>query len=135
MIRVSDDIAIPNREVKEQFVRSYGSGSQNPRKEATAVALRFDIGASSIPHDVKGRLIALAGRHVTSKGVLMIVSRASRSQAENRTTAHARLLALLQRAARAPKERQPTPPVPETRLADKRRRSAAKALRQRTPAR
>ncbi len=118
-----------NREVKERFVRAYGSGGQNPRKAATAVALRFDLGASSLPPDVKSRLIALAGRHVTSKGVLLIVSRANRSQAQNRTTAHARLAALLQRAAREPKERRPTLPERETRLASKSRRSAAKASR------
>jgi ribosome-associated protein len=132
MILVSDDIALPNRDVKERFVRSYGAGGQNPRKEATAVALRFDIGASSLPSDVKDRLIALAGRHVTSNGVLMLVSRASRSQAQNRATAHARLVALLRRAAGVPKERRPMPPDRETRLASKRRRSATKALRRRT---
>jgi ribosome-associated protein len=135
MIRVSDDIALPNREVKERFVRSYGSGGRNPRKEATAVVLRFDIGASSLPPDVKDRLLALAGRHVTSNGVLMLVSRASRSQARNRATAHARLVALLRRAARMPKERRPTSLERETRLASKRRRSAAAASRKRTPAR
>ena len=134
MIRISEDIRLPDREIREQFVRSYGAGGQNTRKEATAVALRFDITASSLPTDIKKRLTRLAGRHVTAEGVLVLVSRAHRSQVQNRTTAHARLVALLQRAARQPKERRPTPPVQETRLLAKRRRGAIKASRRRTVA-
>lgn len=135
MIQINEHIAIPDREITEEFVRSYGSGGQNPRKEATAVSLRFDVNASSLPADVKERLIVLAGRHLTSKGVLVLVSRAHRSQVQNRTAAHARLVALLQRAAREPKERRPTPPVQETRLLAKRQRGAIKASRRRTEAR
>jgi ribosome-associated protein len=108
MIRVGETIAMNDREVEERFVRAMGPSGQNARREATAVELRLDIAASSLPPDVKDRLVALAGRAVTSDGVLVIVGRARRSQPENRVAARARLLALLQRAARAPKQRQPT---------------------------
>jgi ribosome-associated protein len=128
---------VPNKllnasEVEERFVRAIGPGGQNARREATAVELRFDIAASSLPADVKARLLALAGRQVTNGGVLVVVSRASRSQADNREAACARLIALVDRAAVAPKERRPTKPrrpVREERLASKRIRGSLKQAR------
>jgi ribosome-associated protein len=109
-----------------------GPGGQNPRKEETAVELRFDIARSSLPTDVKTRLSSLAGRAVTHDGVLVIMSRVHRSQAENRHAAHARLTALLERAAKPPKQRRPTKPprsVREERLASKKQRGVVKASR------
>ena len=132
MIRITKDIALENREIEERFVRASGPGGQNVNKEATAVELRLNIGASSLPPDVKDRLIALAGRGVTTGGVLVVVSRGDRSQARNRDTARARLIALLQRAAKPPKKRRPTKPgamVRETRLASKKLRGAVKESR------
>jgi ribosome-associated protein len=132
MIRLTEGLVLDDREIDERFVRASGPGGQNLNKEETAVELRFDISASSLPPDVKGRLIALAGRGVTTDGVLVVVSRVHRSQARNREAARARLIALLQRAARPPKRRKPTKPGPalrETRLASKRLRSAVKASR------
>jgi ribosome-associated protein len=132
MIRISNDIVIEDAEIAERFVRASGPGGQNLRNEATAVELTMDIGASSLPPDVKGRLITLAGRGVTSRGVLVVVSRAHASQARNRDAARARLLALLQRAATRPKKRTPTKPdtsARESRLASKRARGAVKAAR------
>ena len=132
MIQVTDTIGLDNREIKERFVRATGPGGQNVNKEATAVELRVDIGRSSLPPDVKKRLIALAGRHVTTDGVLVIVSRALRSQAQNRDAAHARLVALLKRAAKPPAKRKATKPgraVREERLLSKHRQSATKRSR------
>jgi ribosome-associated protein len=132
MIRVTETIVLPDREVTERFVRASGPGGQNVNKEATAVELRVDIRKSSLPPDVKDRLIALAGRHVTTDSVLMVVSRASRSQAQNREAAYARLVALVKRAAKAPKKRTPTTPrttVRERRLVAKQRHSAVKRSR------
>jgi ribosome-associated protein len=132
MIRINSDIVLEDGEIKERFVRASGPGGQNLRKEATAVELTMDVGASSLPPDVKDRLMALGGRRITSRGVLAVVSRAHRSQARNRESARARFLALLQRAARPPKKRTPTRPAGsarETRLASKRLRSAVKASR------
>jgi len=134
VLRVSESIALDDSEVEERFVRAMGPGGQNVRKEETAVELRFDIGASSLPPDVKARLVALAGRTVTSDGILVVVSRVHRSQADNREAARARLIAVLQRAAKPPRKRRPTKPrkaVREERLASKKRRGVVKQSRRR----
>ena len=132
MIRLTDTIAIADREIKERFVRAVGPGGQNVNKDATAVELRIDIGRSALPFELKGRLIELVRRHVTRDGVLVIVSRAHRSQAQNRAAAHARLVGLLKRAATPPKNRKATKPAPivgEERLIAKQRQSAVKRSR------
>ncbi len=132
MIRITDRVAIDERELEERFVRSSGPGGQNVNKVASAVELRLNIPHSSLPPDVKERLIALAGRRVTEEGVLVIDSREHRTQAMNRQAARARLLALLQHAARRPKRRSPTQPsaaARERRLDAKKHRGAIKAKR------
>jgi ribosome-associated protein len=134
VIRVSDGITLDDREIDERFVRASGPGGQNVNKVATAVELRFNIRDSSLPPDVKARVVALAGSRVTAEGVLVIDSREHRAQALNREAARTRLVALLQRAARTPKARRPTKPraaAKEKRLASKRRRSTVKELRAR----
>jgi ribosome-associated protein len=132
MFRINADVVLEDHEINERFVRASGAGSQNLNKEATAVELRMDIGASSLPPDVKDRLMTLAGRGVTTRGVLVVVSRAYRSQARNRDAARARLVTLVQRAAKPPKKRKPTRPdtsAGAARLASKRLRGAVKASR------
>ena len=132
MIQITSDLCLDDRDISERFVRSIGSRSQNVRKEATAVELRLDIGKAALPPDVKARVMALGGRHVTTDGVLIVTSRANRSQAENRRAARARLVVLLKRAARAPKPRQvarPAPSVGRERRASKQRHSALKRSR------
>src|SRR5438309_3931904 len=132
MIRVTDAIVLEDREIEERFVRASGPGGQNVNKVSSAVELRFDVTASSLPADVKERLLALAGNRVTSAGVLLIDSREHRTQVQNREAARARLVALLQQAARRPKRRRPTKPraaAREERLASKKQRSEVKALR------
>ena len=132
MIRITDTIAIEERELDERFVRASGPGGQNVNKVSTAVELRFDVRASSLPYDVKERLIALAGSRMTGDGVLLIDSREHRTQAQNREAARARLVALLQQAAKRPKTRRPTKPkraAKEKRLDSKRQRSEVKSLR------
>jgi len=96
---VTGNIVVEDREVKERFVRAMGPDGENPRRKATAVELRFDIDASSLPPDVKARLIAIAGRRVTKKHVLVVVSRRFRSQVRNREAAHREFVDLLRRAA------------------------------------
>ena len=132
MLRVTDAIVLDDREIDERFVRASGPGGQNVNKVSTAVELRFNASASSLPPDVKTRLIALAGKRMTADGVLLIDSRESRTQAQNREAARARLLALLQQAARPPKKRRPTKPRAasrQQRLDAKKRRSAVKQNR------
>jgi ribosome-associated protein len=132
MVRVTDAIVLDDREIKERFVRASGPGGQNINKDATAVELRVDLRRSSLPADVKERLIALAGRHVTTDGILVVDSRVPRSPARNRSAARARLVALLKRAAKPPKKRKPTKPraaAGENRLDSKRRQSAVKRSR------
>ena len=132
MIRITDSIVIEDRELDERFVRASGPGGQNVNKVSTAVELRFDVRASSLPYDVKQRLMALAGSRMTGDDVLLIDSREHRTQAQNREAARARLAALLQLAAKRPKTRRPTKPkraAKEKRLESKRQRSEVKSLR------
>ena len=132
MIRITDAISIDDGEIDERFVRASGPGGQNVNKVASAVELRFDVAASSLPADMKARLITLAGRRLSADGVLLIDSREHRTQTQNREAARARLLALLQQAAIRPRKRKPTKPgkaAKEKRLIAKKRRGGVKALR------
>src|SRR5438094_8290293 len=132
MIRINDAIALNDDELEERFVRSSGPGGQNVNKVASAVELRFDVAKSSLPADVKDRLLAIAGNRITVDGVLLIDSREHRTQTQNRDAARARLVALLQHAAKRPKRRRPTKPraaAREKRLESKKQRSAVKAAR------
>jgi len=132
MLHVTPTIAIREHELDERFVRASGPGGQNVNKVATAVELRFDVGSSSLDEDVKTRLIALAGKRMTSGGVLLIDSREHRTQAQNRAAARERLVELVRQAAVRPKKRRKTKPTQaarERRLGEKIRRARVKAAR------
>lgn len=112
-------------EVEFHPIRAQGPGGQNVNKVSTAIQLRFDIPASSLPEDVKARLLALSDRRINDAGVLVIKAQSFRTQEANREDALRRLQELLSSVAEPPKTRRPTKPT----FGSRQRRLQGKALR------
>ena len=132
MLHISSHIAIPDSEIEIHAMRSQGAGGQHVNKVSSAVHLRFDINASSLPPFYKEELLKLRDHRISDDGVITIKAQQYRSQEQNREDALDRLCTLIQSVAVPRKVRRPTKPTKSSknrRLESKKKASRLKALR------
>jgi len=116
MIEITPTFSIDERELQFDFVRASGPGGQNVNKVATAVQLRFDVTHSTLPEEAKTRLMQLAGKRLSTEGILLIEAKRFRTQEQNRDDALQRFVELVQKALIPPKLRKRTKPTAVSKL-------------------
>ncbi|MDM3871133.1 alternative ribosome rescue aminoacyl-tRNA hydrolase ArfB [Porticoccus sp. W117] len=132
MLNLSNNVTIPEHELQFSAIRAQGAGGQNVNKVSSAIHLRFDIRASSLPEFYKERLLAYRDQRISKEGVVVIKAQEFRTQEKNRDAALARLKELILAATAVQKKRRPTKPTKaakKRRLDNKTKRGQVKALR------
>lgn len=133
MLTINDRISIPMSEVELSAIRAQGAGGQNVNKVSSAIHLRFDVEASSLPDAVKRRLLQTNDQRITAEGIVIIKAQNHRTQEKNRSEALSRLADLVKSAVKTPRKRIPTRPgraAKQKRLDSKKKRGSLKKLRE-----